>query len=280
MCSIAKRHRLAVSPIHRLRRLVLRLARQRGVTPPSVVVHLEEECDHGCDPQVIVIDNSVSMRTRRAQVETAALVFARASNPLDELFVVNFADTPHLDVPFTTDVGAVAAGIAKADAVGGTALRDCVDLGERYLRDHAKRDRKALLVITDGNDNASAVPTAQIRQQAEQGNVAIYVIALPHDDVSKAARARRELDDLTERTGGVAVHVAQMNDVEATALVLAHQIRQQYTLAYAPLNQVLDGLYRKIHVAVHSRERRVSVRTQAGYLATAGPGAAELKEKQ
>jgi VWFA-related protein len=215
----------------------------------------------------IIIDNSGSMRARRSQVESAALTFARSSNPLDELFVVNFADMPHLDVPFTSDPRTLEAGIARSESIGGTALRDAVSLAEQYLHDHAKHDRKVLVVITDGNDNASTTPAERVRLQAQQGNIAIYVIALPHDDASKAAHARRELDDLTERTGGVALHIAQMQDVEPAALELARRIRQQYTLAYAPLNQLLDGTYRKIRVVVRSRER-LSVRTRAGYLAT------------
>lgn len=219
----------------------------------------------------LVIDNSGSMRGRRGQLETAALTFARASNPLDELFVVNFADTPHVDVALTSDLQALEAGIARVDSVGGTALRDAVALAEEYLHAHGTRDRKVLLVITDGNDNASITPPDRIRRQADQNNVAIYAIGLPHDDPSKAAHARHELDDLAARTGGVAVHVARMDDVQSAALALANQIRQQYTLAYAPVNQSLDGSYRKIRVVVRSRGP-ISVRTRAGYYATPAPG--------
>ena len=216
----------------------------------------------------IVIDNSGSMRARRTEVESAALTFAGASNPRDEMFVVNFADTPHVDVPLTSDIQALDAGIARVDSIGGTALFDAVDLAERYLNDRAKQDRRALLVITDGNDNASTTRVERVRKLAEQSNIAIYVIGLPHDNASRARHARRELDDLTEGTGGMAVHVEKMEEVGAAALDIAHQIRHQYTLAYAPLNQTLDGSYRKIRVVVQSHER-LSVRTRAGYFATA-----------
>lgn len=116
----------------------------------------------------LLIDNSGSMRSRRATVEAAALAFARASNSDDELFVLNFADTPRIDVPFTSDVRVLEAGIARVDAIGGTALRDAVDLAEAYVRDHATRERKVLLIITDGNDNASVISHDRLLTQAAQ----------------------------------------------------------------------------------------------------------------
>ncbi|PYR92458.1 MAG: VWA domain-containing protein [Acidobacteria bacterium] len=216
----------------------------------------------------IVIDNSGSMRGRRAAVEAAALSFARAANSLDELFVVNFADTPHLDVEMTTDLHAVEAGISRADSIGGTALRDAVDLAERYLCARAKRERRVLLVITDGDDNASTISLRKTQQQAVQNNIAIYSIGLPHADRSNAARAGREVDELAERTGGLAVHVSDLSSVGWTAIDLAHQIRQQYTLGYTPMNPRLDGSYRRIRVVVKSAGR-LTVHTRAGYFATA-----------
>ena len=219
----------------------------------------------------IVIDNSGSMRDRRAKVEAAALAFARSSNPRDEMFVVNFADKARVDVPITGDVSALEAGISRADAIGGTALRDAVDLAETYLAQHATRDRKVLVVITDGNDNASTVSADHVRKQAERNDIAIYAIGLPHEHQATAAHARRELDDLTESTGGVARHVATIDEADETAVELAHEIRQQYTVAYTPLNPAHDGSYRKIRVVVKAHER-VSVRTRAGYFATPDAG--------
>jgi Ca-activated chloride channel family protein len=111
------------------------------------------------------------MRSRRTTVEAAALAFARASNPDDELFVLNFADKQRIDVPFTSDVRVFEAGIERVDAIGGTAMRDAVDLAEAYLTDHATRDRKALLIVTDGNDNASLFSLERILKQAEQRDI-------------------------------------------------------------------------------------------------------------
>jgi Ca-activated chloride channel family protein len=216
----------------------------------------------------LLIDNSGSMRSLRSKVEAAALAFARASNPGDEIFVVNFADKPRLDVPFTSDAARLQAGIARVDSIGGTALRDAVDLAERYEVDHAMRDRKALLVVTDGNDNASLVSMDALHQQADQHEIVIYAIGLLHDqDSSTAKRARHELDELTGRTGGIAYYPANVDEIDGVVLDLARQIRNQYTIAYAPLNQALDGSYRTIRLVVAGPEH-ATVRTRAGYRAT------------
>ncbi len=214
----------------------------------------------------LLIDNSGSMRPVRAKVEEAALALARASNPQDEMFVLNFADKARIDVPFTSEVGVLEAGIARVDAIGGTAIRDAVDAGEAYLNARATRDRKVLLVVTDGNDNASEVTLDQIRQTAEQHEITIYAIGL-FGDASRAKAAHHELDQLTERTGGLAYYPPTLEEVDAVALDIARQIRRQYTLAYAPFGQALDGSYRTIKVAAAGAER-YSVRTRAGYRAT------------
>ena len=215
----------------------------------------------------MVIDNSGSMRSRRAAVEAAALAFVRASNPLDEVFVVNFADWSHLDVPITSDITMLEGGIARIDSIGGTALHDSVAMAINYLLEHGRRDRKILLVISDGRDNSSTLSSDAVRDRAERGGIAIYAIGLPAADGSTARRQRHDLDDLTDRTGGVTIHPADAEDVDRTAVQLAHQIRQQYTLAYTPLNQSLDGSYRSIRVVVKA-PRNVSVRSRAGYFAT------------
>jgi Ca-activated chloride channel homolog len=212
----------------------------------------------------LVIDNSGSMRSRRARVEAAALALARASNRQDEMFVLNFADKVRVDVPFTSDVQVLEAGMTRLDSIGGTALRDALVAAERYLRQHGTRDRKALVMITDGNDNASMASVAQIRTQMEHSDTVVYAMGLVNTtDPSKANRARHELDDLTERTGGLAYYPSSLEDIEAVALDLARQIRADYTIAYAPLNQALDGSYRTLRVTVSGPDRLV-VRTRAG----------------
>jgi Ca-activated chloride channel family protein len=218
----------------------------------------------------ILIDNSKSMRGKRAHVEAAALAFVRASNPQDEMFVASFADKAQVDVPLTSDQAVLEAGLKRLDSIGGTALRDAVILGEEYLEAHAARDQKILLLITDGLDNASAAPPERIRQRAERSEIVVYAVGLLDvDDASRADRARDALDELTEPTGGLAYYPAGVEHTKETVLEIARQIRHQYTIGYAPLAQALDGSYRKLKV-VAKGPGRLSVRTRAGYRATRG----------
>jgi VWFA-related protein len=213
----------------------------------------------------VLIDNSGSMRSIRATVEAAALAFAQASNPDDELFVMNFADKVELDVPFTSDRAVLARGIGRVDAIGGTAMRDAIQESERYMREHATRERRALVIVTDGNDNESTASLDSITRTAQQREITVYAIGLfAHADQAKAARAA--LDHLTERSGGLAYYPDTIDHVETVAVDVAHQIRNQYTLGYAPLNQALDGSYRAIQVKVSGSER-LYPRTRAGYVA-------------
>lgn len=214
----------------------------------------------------VLIDNSGSMRSIRVSVEAAALTFANASNPEDELFVMNFADKPELDVPFTSDRAVLARGVARVDAIGGTAMRDAIQAAERYMREHATRDRRALVVITDGVDNESAASLDAVTEAAQQRDIAIYAIGLfGHLEKSKTSRA--VLDRLTGRSGGIAYYPESVERVDAVAEDVAHQIRNQYTLGYAPLNQALDGSYRAIAVKVRGGER-LYPQTRAGYRAS------------
>jgi VWFA-related protein len=217
----------------------------------------------------LLIDNSGSMRRLRARVEDAALAFVRASNPLDEAFVLNFADTPRVDVAFTSDLDRLTQGIARVDSIGGTALRDAVDTGVSYVGRHASRDRRMLLVITDGRDNASTVTLKQLERDAGQSDIAVYAIGLFADPASATAKdGRRELDRLTRQSGGAAFYPSTVEEIDGIVADLARQIRNQYTIAYAPTDQRLDGTYRRIRVETPRRPSLV-VRARAGYVAAA-----------
>jgi len=217
----------------------------------------------------LVIDNSGSMRNLRPRVEAAALAFARASNPDDELFVLNFADTSHLDVPMTSKVRDLEVGIARVDSIGGTALRDALKTAGEYLHDHARWDRRVLVAISDGKDNSSTTTTSEIQQLAERSQVVIDAIGLADVRAAKASTGRHELTALTEPSGGVTYFPAGVEQIESVVVDLAHQIRRQYTIAYAPLNQTFDGSYRSIRVTVSGPDR-LAVRTRTGYRAVPG----------
>ncbi|HEU0104607.1 MAG TPA: VWA domain-containing protein [Vicinamibacteria bacterium] len=220
----------------------------------------------------LLIDNSGSMRRLRAKVEEAALACVRASNHDDEVFVLNFADKARIDVPLTTDIAEIERGIARVDSIGGTALRDALDLGTRYLAENGSRQRKALLVISDGKDNASTTSVDQIRREAEKLDIVVYAVGLASDEDGSISRyGRHELDDLAELTGGVAYYPRSFEELDAIALGIARQIRSQYTIGYRPADRSLDGSYRKLRVVARSPER-LTVRTRAGFRGTPVPG--------
>jgi len=215
----------------------------------------------------ILIDNSGSMKLLRTRVERAALAFVQASNPLDEACVINFADKPHLDVAVTSDLAMLRSGIARVDSLGGTALRDAIVMGESYLHERATRDRRVLLAITDGRDNTSQAREKDIKAISRQTDTAVYGIGLfALANSSEAKDGRRELEAVTQPTGGIAVYPSTPDEIDGIAQDLARQIRRQYTIAYAPTNQALDGTYRTIRVEARGTEP-MTFRTRAGYVA-------------
>jgi Ca-activated chloride channel family protein len=216
----------------------------------------------------IIIDDSGSMATKRSRVEAAALAMVRASNAQDEVFVVNFNDDAYLDVPFTNDMHKMEQGLARIDSRGGTAMREAINMSLDYIKSHAKRDKKVIVVITDGNDNASNVSLERIVARSNQGDTLIYAIGLfTEEERREAAKARRALKELTSATGGLAFYPKDVNEVQTLAVEIAHDIRNQYTIAYSPNIQALDGSYRQIRVMVDAPGKPV-VRTRSGYYAT------------
>lgn len=216
----------------------------------------------------LLIDNSGSMRVLRQTVIEASRAFLAAANADDEIFVMNFADKPRLAVPLTTNARAWEAALAGIDSAGGTAVRDAILAAETYLRQNATRDRKVLLLITDGHDNASKATTAEMRTTIDQAlDTTIFAVGLVRAESRGRTERGGELEDIVERTGGSLVWAKSPDDIPTIAVELARAIRQQYTIAYAPLNQALDGSYRNVRVRV-SRSGPVSLRTRTGYLAT------------
>jgi VWFA-related protein len=227
----------------------------------------------------IIVDNSGSMRDKRQKVEAAALALAKASNPQDEVFIVNFNDDPYLDVPFTNDPKKLQEGLARIDSRGGTAMRDAISLSMDYARKKGKKDKKVLLVITDGNDNASNETLERLVERSKNGDngVLIYAIGLLNEEEKREARqAKRALDALTQATGGLSYYPKEVAEVNSICLEVAHEIRNQYILAYSPAAPD-DGSYRTIKVTVNAPGHPV-VRTRSGYYAGSRTPAPKLSE--
>lgn len=219
----------------------------------------------------MVIDNSGSMRGRRQKVEAAALALVKASNPEDEVFIVNFNDRAYLDVPFTSDLKKLQEGVARIDSSGGTAMRDAIDLSMEELKAKGRKDKKVIVVVTDGNDNLSEITLEDLLKKCQQREVLIYSIGLLNEEEPREARqARRALEALAAATGGEAYYPKQVDDVGQFTLEVAHDIRNQYILAYTPSNPVLNGSFRQIRVTARG-SNQPTVRTRNGYYALAQP---------
>ncbi|HTP34294.1 MAG TPA: VWA domain-containing protein [Candidatus Acidoferrales bacterium] len=219
----------------------------------------------------LVIDNSGSMRNKLEQVKAAAVALVKASNPEDEVFVVNFNDAAYLDLPpgkdFTNSIPELQQALAKIDTRGGTAMRDAIQMSIDHLK-RAHRDKKVLVVITDGNDNSSVITLEALMRNAHQSGVLIYGVGLLNEEEHReAVRARRALNDLAEATGGKTFFPRDVEEVGHIAEQVAHDIRNQYTIEYSPSNSSMDGTFRQIKITVKAPGNPV-VRTRSGYYAT------------
>lgn len=216
----------------------------------------------------VIIDNSGSMKDKRAKVAAAALALVRASNPQDEVFIVNFNDVAYLDQPFTNDIRRLEQILAKINTAGGTAMCDAISMSLDYAKEYGKKDKRVLLVVTDGNDNASNETIEHLVRKAQRSEVLIYCIGLLNEEEPKAARAaKRALKSLAAASGGQDYYPKDLAEVERITPQIAHEIRSQYTLAYSPSNPMLDGTYRQIKVTVKGVGNAL-VRTQNGYYAS------------
>ncbi len=224
----------------------------------------------------LIVDNSGSMRDKRAKVEAAALALVKDSNPEDEVFVVNFNDEAYLDLPdgksFTSDMKELEEALTRIDSRGETAMRDAIRMSIDHLKEDAKKDKKVLVVVTDGEDNASTVTMENLLRAARQSDVLIYAVGLlSEEDPRAAARAERALNELAAATGGEAFFPEAVSETDRIAHQVARDLRNQYTIEYTPSNTVMDGAFRRIKIAVDA-PGRPAVRTRNGYYAA---GAAE-----
>jgi len=212
----------------------------------------------------IVIDNSGSMRDKRARVNDAVLNLIKASNPQDEVFVVNFGQTPYLDQDFTSDVNLLQAALHQTSSRGSTALYDAVVASNVHLRNNPHLDKKVLIVITDGQDNMSR-ETLQDAMRKLQSNKGATVYAIGLTDEGMTRSGRQALQDLAASTGGVAYFPQSLEEVNEITRSVAHDIRRQYTLAYNPGPNIGKG-YQTIRVEARGPSRtRLTVRTRNGY---------------
>ncbi len=216
----------------------------------------------------ILVDNSGSMRDKRAAVTKAVLNLVRASNRDDEVFIVNFNDEPFLDQDFTSDSNLMHEALDRVDSRGGTALYDSVIASADHLAKGARKEKKVLLVITDGEDNESRDSLEQaIRSVQNDNGPTIYTIGILGSE-GRERRAKRALEQMSAQTGGVAFFPKNLSEVDEISQSVARDIRNQYTISYKSSNPQSNGGYRKVKVIANAPGYKdLQVRTRSGYFA-------------
>jgi VWFA-related protein len=223
----------------------------------------------------LLIDSSGSMYDKRSAVEKAALNFVRLSNPEDEEFLVDFSWEAFIDQDFTNNIDKLQQGLGYIKSSGGTAIYDALVASADYLSKNAKHPKQVLLVVTDGEDNASSATLEQtIRRIQDLDGPVIYCVGLlfgEDTDKRESRHAKRVLETLAEQTGGAAYFPKSVRDVDAVAAEVAQDIRTQYTIAYHSTKSPTLGGYREVHVEAKAKSfGRLSVRTRSGYYPRVG----------
>ena len=225
----------------------------------------------------LVVDNSQSMQPKRFEVAGAAISFIQTCNPVDEFFVVNFNDTASLGlppgVPFSNDPEQLKRALFRTTPEGKTALYDAMVLALAHL-EGGRFQKKALVVIADGGDNASRGHTLdQVLVMIGQSSTSIYSVVL--DDPRDHEHQNPEvLKKFSQISGGRVFRPASLSDTGNNCRTAAREIRAQYTLGYIPTNAARDGSFRRIEVkASGPGQAKFRVRTREGYFAPAAENA-------
>ncbi len=226
----------------------------------------------------LVIDNSGSMRPKHADVTAAALAFVRSSNPEDQIFVVNFNEHVSMglpsNVPFTNNATQLETALTKNAMTGMTALYDAITVALEQVQ-KGKWDKKVLIVVSDGGDNASKRSLAQVMSMVNQSNALVYTIGI--FDVSDEDKNPHVLKQLSSASGGESFSPQSLPEILPICEQIAHDVRSQYTITFAPVNKTQDGAYRSISVRARATGggRRLTVITRAGYSAPSNLHASE-----
>jgi Ca-activated chloride channel homolog len=219
----------------------------------------------------ILIDNSGSMRPKRASVNQAALNLVRSSNNQDEVFVVNFGEQYYLDQDFTNDVVKLQTALEKVETRGSTALYDAIVASAAHMKQGAELQKRILLVVTDGADNASQESLEEAVQQLQKKDgPVVYVIALL-GNMRNAGATTRALESLSQSTGGTAYFPTDVSQVDSITRSIAAAIRSQYVIGYKSTSTATGHVYHSIQVDAFSGDKRkLRVRTRTGYYSDSG----------
>jgi Ca-activated chloride channel family protein len=214
----------------------------------------------------ILIDNSGSMLPKRAAVNQAAINLIRSTDPHDEIFVVNFGEEYFLDQDFTNDESKLKAALERIETRGSTALYDAVVASASHMKQETALQKRVLLVVTDGGDNASQETLEETLQQLQQkDSPVVYVIALTNP-AKRDNSTIRSLEMLSQKSGGTAYFPGDVHEVDSITRTIASAIRSQYVIGYKSSSTSTGHAFHGIEVQAYDAGRRkLRVQTRTGY---------------
>ena len=240
---------------------------------------VEQQISHFSNEDVptsigLLFDVSSSMTDKIARSRDAAVAFLKTSNPEDEFLLMTFADRPKIDEEFTTDVNEVQNRLIYKNAKGCTTLYDSVYLALEKMK-HAHNPKKAILVITDGEDTCSRYSLLNVRNAVKESDVQIYAIGIVnsyYSDLSQGRTGRSVLEEMAEITGGKAYFPNSVYELEDICTKIAIELKNQYIIGYSSTNTTRDGRWRKIKVRLNAPKGlpSLSVRAKSGYFGPTG----------
>jgi Ca-activated chloride channel homolog len=222
----------------------------------------------------LVVDESGSMRPKRAQMLTAAMIFIHSSNPMDELFVINFNEKPRRGLPdamlFSDNIRELRDALWQGEPEGRTALYDAIEMALHQL-DFGRQAKKTLVVISDGGDNHSTHTLQQVKHDVLATLATIYTVGIYDEDDPE--KNEGVLKDLAHVSGGVFYHPTSLDDIGSICRQIAKDIRSRYTIGYVPSSE--GKMVRHIKVVASSSDHpKLDVRTRTSYVFPENSGAA------
>jgi Ca-activated chloride channel homolog len=235
--------------------------------PPQAILNFTRETDLPLHLGLLV-DVSGSVDSRFGFEQEAATTFMQHTlrAGFDKMFVMGFNTHQQVAQDFTDNVSLLSASVLRLHDGGGTALYDAIYRAckDKFLKDHPDRPvRKAIIVVSDGEDNQSEISRAQAIEMAQRADVIIYAIST--DDSGLVLRGDKVLEQLADATGGRAFFPFKMKDITHSYAAIEDELRSQYVVSYKPADFDADGRYRSIQIS--SLKKDLQVRARKGYFA-------------
>ncbi|PYS04526.1 MAG: VWA domain-containing protein [Acidobacteria bacterium] len=219
----------------------------------------------------VIFDVSGSMKDKISTARDAAVTFLKTGNPEDEYFLVEFANRPEVAEDFTTDVTRLQNRLIFTPAKGMTAMYDSVYLGLEKLKE-GNNPKKALLLITDGEDNRSRYTFSNVKDFVKEQDVQIYGIGIVdnfNSQLGSGHTGRAMVEELSDLTGGRAFFPDSVYDLEDICTKIAVELKNQYVIGYSSTNAAKDGKWRKLRLKINPPKGlpHLNVRSKSGYYA-------------